>query len=100
MHYQLPLRRLQLHDTLLLGIFMRRITPATYEIVALSGVRWHRATNKSVIVAVLRNYIIENDIDCLAATLHTTTRFVKRSCVSENSMVLKILSQRSASKIV
>ena len=48
---------------------MRRLAPATLEIIARSGLRWHNAANKAMVAAVLRSYIIQNDIDidCLAA---------------------------------
>ena len=46
---------------------MRRLASATFEIMARSRVRWHTAANKAVIAAVLRNYIIQNDIHGLAA---------------------------------
>ena len=46
--------------------FMRRISPATFEIISRSGIRWHNAANKALVIAVLRNYIIDNDIDGLA----------------------------------
>ena len=46
---------------------MRRLAPATLEIIASSGLRWHNAANKAMVAAVLRSYIIQNDIDGLAA---------------------------------
>ena len=46
--------------------FKRRLAPATFEIIARSGVRWHNAANNAVVAAVLRNYIIQNDMDGLA----------------------------------
>ena len=41
---------------------MRRLAPATLEIIARSGLRWHNAANKAMVAAVLRSYIIQNDI--------------------------------------
>ena len=49
---------------------MRQLAPATFEIIARSGVRWHNAANKAIVAAVLRNYVIQkdqNDMDGLAA---------------------------------
>ncbi len=49
--------------------FMRRLAPATLEIIARSGlgVRWHNAANKAMVAAVLCSYIIQNCIDGHAA---------------------------------
>ncbi len=41
---------------------MCRLAPATLEIIARSGLRWHNAANNAVVAAVLRSYIIQNDI--------------------------------------
>ena len=46
---------------------MRRLAPATLEIIIRSGVRWHNAANKAMVAAVLSSDIIQNNIDCLAA---------------------------------
>jgi hypothetical protein len=68
--------------------FMRRIAPATFEIIARSGIRWHTAANKSVVIAVLRKYIIDNDIDGLAECYDSMR---ERSDKSEKQMVTKFL---------
>ena len=63
---------------------IRRLAPATFEIIARSGVRWHNATNKATVAAVLRSYIIRNDIDGLAAHYDSLRA---RSAVGEKKMV-------------
>jgi len=68
--------------------FMRRIAPATFEIIARSGIRWHSAANKPIIISVLRNYIIDNDIDGLAEHYDSMR---DRSDRGEKIMVTKFL---------
>ena len=68
--------------------FMRRIAPATFEIIARSGIRWHTAANKPIIISVLRNYIIDNDIDGLAEHYDSMR---DRSDRGEKIMVTKFL---------
>ena len=68
--------------------FMRRISPATFEIISRSGIRWHNAANKALVIAVLRNYIIDNDIDGLADHYDTLR---DKSDKGEKKMVAKFL---------
>ena len=68
--------------------FMRRISPATFEIISRSGIRWHNAANKALVIAVLRNYIIDNDIDGLADHYNILR---DKSDKGEKKMVAKFL---------
>jgi hypothetical protein len=68
--------------------FMRRLAPATLEIIARSGVRWHNAANRAIVAAVLRNYIIQNDIDGLAAHYDNLR---EKSSAGEKLMVKKFI---------
>jgi len=67
---------------------IRRLGPATFEIIARSGVRWHNAANKAVVTAVLRNYIIQNDIHGLAAHYDSLRA---KSAGGEKDMVAKFI---------
>ena len=65
--YEVPQQERKSEEQNVNHSFMCRLAPATFEIIARSGVRWHNAANKAVVTAVLRNYIIQNDIHGLAA---------------------------------
>jgi hypothetical protein len=67
---------------------MRRLAPATLEIIASSGLRWHNSVNKAMVAAVLCSYIIQNDIDGLAAHYDSLR---KTSAGGEKTMVHRFM---------
>jgi hypothetical protein len=69
--------------------FMRQIAPATYQIIARSGVCWHNAAQQAAIVAVLRNKIIQHDVYGLAAQ-HDSLR--EKSDSGEKTTVIKFVA--------
>jgi len=67
---------------------MHRLAPATFEVIARSGVRCHNAANKAVVAAELRNYIIQHYINSLAAHYES---LLEKSSTGEKEMVTKFL---------
>ena len=57
---------IRLDDYATQGVLRRLSATLTVEVIARIGVRWHNAHNKGIIASVIRNYIIQTDMDQIA----------------------------------